>query len=138
MSFFRTRPQPVQLAETITRYIREKGHYRVATFSKPAEAKAKAFEPYRKSNPPSVSTFRTNFMSSSNVSDVLKYFRDEEKPALASVDLLVETVASFGLQVVPEESLFRWHANIEGWANKAEEKQQMLSLADASNNFKFV
>lgn len=69
---------------------------------------------------------------------VLDHFAREGKPAIASVDLSVGTVQGFDLRVIPEESLFRWHANIEGWGSKAEEKQKMLLLANAAFNFRFL
>lgn len=77
-------------------------------------------------------------MNSKEMSAVHAHFSKEGKPAIASADLLVRTVHELGLRVVPEESLFRWHANIEGWVDKAEEKQLMLSLANAASNFKLL
>ena len=103
------------------------------------EPKPKAFEPYRKSAPASVSTFRIPLMSKREIQGVMDYFEKSGKPAIASAELLVRTVHELGLRVVPEESLFRWHANIEGWPDKKfEERQLMIDLANAVTRFRGV
>lgn len=82
--------------------------------------------------PISVSTFRTQSMSDGEVQEVLAYFQEHGKPAVAAAELPVAAVQRLGLLVVPEESLFRWHTNIEGWPSEREEQQLlMLRLAKA-------
>ena len=59
----RRKPTPIGEAEAVTRYIRERGHLRGGG----TEPKPKAFEPYRRSVPASVSAFRAPLMSAQEV-----------------------------------------------------------------------
>lgn len=125
-SGFKNSVEPVDDTEEVTRFIFERGHVR----SSDGSVKHNALLPPH--NNLKTSVFRTTKMSAEEVErtkvdvEKIRQKKDSSKKLQAESVAHVTDVRKLGLEVEPEESDFKWHADIVDWP---EEKQKRMALA---------
>ena len=113
--------------EILARYLFQSNQYTASRV-----VKQSAFIPFPRSE---TSVFRKSRMSEQEYSDSKNHISRIKGKELKAVALLnVDGIAQdLGVTIVPEESEYRWHANIVGWpAEKHEQKliaQRLAAIA---------
>lgn len=123
-------PKPLERDETLARFLYSSSHLN----NQKTEVKPGAFLPARNLK---TSVFRQTRMTREcfeRVRDTLAQRRTQRSGQTHKATALIDLadVLSTGLQVVPEESEFKWHADIAGWpddANPPEAKARQKELA---------
>ena len=118
-------PEPLENSEIITRFIFDK-----SAFSSNG-IKAAAFMPNPNTSPVSSSVFRKSKMSPTEYKYTLSSVeRDRKKDVKAIANITIQDVFDSKLDLFPEETDYKWHADIIGWPSvKSEQKlcAQMLA-----------
>lgn len=110
-------PDPVRGEEVLARFIFDRKHLRK---SPSATVKYNAFLPNPENNQTSV--FRKVRMTDQEYKDTKLKVEGERGRKIKGTALVdVATVTESGVAVRPEESQYRWHADIEGWPLKKDE-----------------
>jgi len=115
-------PEPVREDEVLARFIFDRKHLRTLPSS---AVKYHAFLPNPANNQTSV--FRKVRMTDQEYKDTKLKVEGERGRKMKGTALVdVATVTESGVSVKPEESQYRWHADIEGWPL---EKDEAMAIA---------
>lgn len=135
-------PEPILDSEQVTRYLTNRGHFNTSM------VKQSAFLPNNDRNfGLSTSVFRTPKMSQGELElNKLKFEQVSKKVIKAAALVGVSDVQSVSipgtkgkttLSIVPEESDFRWHADIINWPEEKEKQKSIaIELAKMANLIK--